>query len=94
MNTSQIVNTILDRTNSMTTDDLTQINAAIKERWNSLQYQTAKLFKVNDRVMFYSAKKQMHVRGTVQKINAKTVQVKAENGMNWKVAPSLLEAVK
>lgn len=67
-----------------------QINAAIKMRYSELQRHKAFSLGVGARVEF-SDKLGNKVTGVVQKINPKTVMVKADRTSTvWRVTPSLL----
>jgi len=53
------------------------------------QTETASKFKVGQHVMFY-AKKCGHVYGTITVINRVRIKVVTEEGMTWRVSPTLL----
>lgn len=90
INTRHIVGALLDMKNTFTSAELDQINNALKERYNSVAYHTARTFKIGDQVHF-STRAGLVVNGVIRKINAKTVQVySSTTNVNWKVSPGLL----
>lgn len=76
------------------TDDLQFLNGAIVDRMKALRSasytQHMAQFAVGDRVSF-SDNDGMPQAGTILKLNKKTVGLITDDGMNWKVAPQLLE---
>jgi len=88
MNTVQ---TAVNAINAMNSDELEQIVDAIKLRRNYLSRQTARALAVGDSVKF-DARGRV-VRGTVFKINPKTVIVMEQGYGKWKVPASMLTRV-
>lgn len=71
-----------------TADDIALLIAAIKNRQSLLQAREVYNFRIGDKVRFESRGGRL-IRGTVDKINHKTVGVSTSQG-GWRVAPSLL----
>lgn len=73
-------------------EDIRAVSAALKVRHRELQQRTAWSFGVGSKVQFQD-KMGRTIVGAVTKINAKTVQVRADdNFATWRVTPSLLRA--
>lgn len=70
-----------------TADDITLLVQAIKTRQSLLQAREVHKFSIGDKVMFVA--RGGTIRGTITKINQKTVRVATSQG-DWRVAPSLL----
>ena len=70
--------------------DLNRINALVKAKWTQMQAKAANQFYTGERVTFFSPKRG-NITGVVTKINVKTVKVRADGGVLWTVAPSLLK---
>lgn len=89
MKTQEIVSAIY---NVQTMDELRQVYDAFKTRSKELNTRLALVFREGEKVEF-KGRHQMTVRGVVTKVNAKSIAVKAETGVNWKVSPSLLKKI-
>jgi hypothetical protein len=72
------------------TSDLAIIGRILKARHNTVQCLAGMAFRKGQAVMFTS-KSGMVVRGTVAKINAKSIDVNSPLG-KWRVSPSMLKA--
>jgi len=70
-------------------DELRSISQATKAAYTMLQSREKFSFYVGQSVGF-TAKGEL-VKGKVTKINQKTINVRADNGREWKVSPSLLK---
>lgn len=72
----------------MTLAELNAVSGLIKDEWRRQQSTLAREFAYGDAVQFTDRRGNV-VRGTVEKINVKSVSVKA-GFTTWRVAPSLL----
>jgi hypothetical protein len=88
MNTVQ---TAVNAINAMNSDELEQIVDAIKLRRTYLSRHAARTLGVGDSVKFEARGRV--VRGTVFKVNPKTVIVKEQGYGKWKVPASMLTRV-
>ncbi len=66
--------------------------AELHEFKSILDRQLRVSFKVGDKVRFDAGYRGV-ITGRVTKVNQKTVSVKADTGMNWKVHPTFLSKV-
>jgi len=73
---------------SWTVEDLRRIANAINLKSRELQARAAHSFGRGDKVQFMS--KRGLIKGTVTRVNQKTVSVQAFDGVQWKVSGSLL----
>jgi hypothetical protein len=83
-----------DISNVSTLDELRVINAALSARWKQLQRVAVVQFRPGDRVQFLNRRNGETVTGFVVKINQKSVSMRADSGVNWKVAGCLLKPVE
>ena len=83
------VQTAVTAIRAMNNDEINQVVEAIKLQRTYLARQTAGALNVNDRVEFQG--RQGRVVGHVEKVNRKTVLVRALDGTRWKVTASLLQ---
>ena len=77
----------------MTHEQINEAWAILKQRFNNLTQAAAQSFMPGDKVEFDARGGRwggQTIKGVVSKINVKSVGVKAENGVNWKVSPALL----
>lgn len=65
----------------------------LKQRWDRLSQGEVLQFNPGDKVEFDSRRNGQKVTGVVNRINTKSVGVRATDGVNWKVSPSLLRKV-
>lgn len=86
MNVEQIVSAI----HSLSVDDLREVGEAVKLRREWLNRQRMRALVVGDRVRFDAGQRGI-VRGVLTKINRKTVGVRADSGVQWRVAVSFIE---
>jgi hypothetical protein len=70
-------------------DELKNIQSAISIRWSELTTKAARAFRPGDRVT-WQTKQGVPMSGRVTRINRKTIGIQADDGDNWRVAPSLL----
>ena len=70
--------------------ELKEAQAALTVRWRELERMTAVRFTPGDIVTF-NDKLGRPLRGSVVKVNTKTVKVLTMGGMKWSVSPSLLK---
>jgi len=79
----------------LTEDELVQLNRVIVARIRLMQQIKAHgqmmNFRLGQRVRFTTAAGQL-VRGTISRHNRKSVTVITEDGHQWRVSPSLLQA--
>ena len=77
-----------------TSSELTLIINLIKERQKSLEREKAVSFVIGEKVEF-DAGRRGYIKGSIMKINSKTIQVKQTDGLGvtWKVSPTLLKKV-
>ena len=71
--------------------ELREAQAALTVRWRELERRTATRFSPGDFVTF-ADKSGRPLRGSVVKVNTKTVKVVTMGGVKWNVSPSLLHA--
>ena len=71
--------------------ELREAQAALTTRWRELERRTAVRFSPGDFVTF-ADKSGRPLRGSVVKVNTKTVKVVTMGGVKWNVSPSLLHA--
>jgi hypothetical protein len=84
------VETAVDAIRNMTNEELNEIVSEIKLRRTRLARLNTQRLAVGDPVEFTA--RGLTVRGTVEKINRKTVIVKEQGYGRWRVAASLLSA--
>jgi ribosomal protein L35AE/L33A len=70
------------------TSQMNEIISLVRNAQTQAQAKAASSFNIGDAVMFKSKGGQV-VRGTIAKVNRKTIAVKSGQ-MNWRVSPSLL----
>ncbi len=70
-------------------DELRSISQATKAAYTMLQSRAKFAFYVGESVRFTTRSGEL-VTGKVTKINQKTINVRTNTGMEWKVSPSLL----
>lgn len=85
---SQIAQDILS--SNLSTDDLRVLNEAIKEAWDANARRAKFKFRVGDKVKWVGRAGAQ--TGVVTKIAIKNIQVKADNGVNWNVSATMLQA--
>jgi len=73
-------------------NDLEKLIKAVKEQQGYIASLEGSKFKSGDNVKWKS-RRGMYVNGTILRVNQKSVSVKAEDGVSWRVSPSLLEKV-
>ena len=71
------------------TDTLREVGNLVRRRWGDLQRRAVYTFRVGDRVE-WDSKYGRTDRGVVTKINQKTVSLRADSGVLWKVSANLL----
>jgi len=86
----QSLRTVLEKCDN---DDLTLVVNLLKARRDSIGRMNTATLRRGARVKF-TGRRGVVVTGTVEKVNRKTVTVRAEGGGLWRVAGSLLEAVQ
>ena len=74
---------------NLSADELRSINQALKAAYTMLQSRAKFSFYVGESVNFADRSGQL-ITGKVTKINQKTINVRTNTGMEWKVSPSLL----
>jgi tetrahydromethanopterin S-methyltransferase subunit F len=82
------VQTAITAIRNMNTDEIDQVVEAVKLQRTFLARSTARGLSVGDRVEFDG--RTGRVVGHVEKVNRKTVLVRALDGTRWKVTASLL----
>ena len=70
-------------------EDLKSISQATKAAYTMLQSRAKFAFYIGESVNFANRSGQL-ITGKVTKINQKTIIVRTNTGMEWKVSPSLL----
>jgi ribosomal protein L35AE/L33A len=70
-------------------DELRSISQATKAAYTMLQSRAKFAFYIGESVNFTNRLGQL-ITGKVTKINQKTINVRTNTGMEWKVSPSLL----
>ena len=88
---NQLVEIIIS--SEMDYDDLKMLSTAIKNKWSAMQCIQAVAFNHDDHVSFFDKKRSRTVFGKVAGINLKTITVKSDQNVIWKVSPSLLKKV-
>lgn len=74
---------------NLSADELHSVNQAVKAAYTMLQSRAKFSFYVGESVRFTTRSGEL-VTGKVVKINQKTITVRTDTGMQWKVSPSLL----
>ena len=91
--TQDEMNDIVDEIMQMDAGNIEQVINAVRGRREMLSIRAKAKFRVNDRVKFFSSKRQEEIVGTVYKINRKKIQVSV--GMTtWTVPPTMLEIIE
>lgn len=75
-----------------TRSELKQINSAVVATMRAGEAEVATQFRIGQRVKFIGRQSRT-VFGTVIKVNLKSVKVKADENVTWKVSPSLLTVI-
>ena len=85
---------LLDEVKEMSQDELTQLVHAIHDRKDYLNAKDLEGFRIGDKVSW--EKSHATYKGTVEKINLKTVGIKEKGRpwVHWRIAPSLLTKIK
>ena len=78
---------------SASLEDLSSLSELTKLRRSVLSLNVGYSFRPGDRVSF-DAKERGIIQGVFIKQNHKNAKVKADNGVEWQVAPLLLKAIK
>jgi hypothetical protein len=82
---------VLDR---LTEEELVQLNHVVIERLRLIQqirsHGQMMNFRLGQRVQFNNASGQM-IRGVITRYNRKSVTVIADDGIQWRIAPGLLQ---
>lgn len=85
---------IEDFIKSLGRDDLIYLNSLIIERLKLLSQMTSSeamsRFNLGERVKFTGNDGKI-LKGTIVRLNKKTVSIKTDNGHHWNVAPQLLK---
>ena len=84
------VESIVSAIHSLDATDLKTVTEAVKLRREWLNRQRMRALVVGDRVRFDAGKRGI-VRGVLTKVNRKTVGVRADSGMQWRVGVGLVE---
>ena len=84
-----MINTVMDQVGRMDSTELNRVVDAIKLRRTYLAKETARGLFIGDAVSF-KGKRGITVRGTVTKVNTKTVLVDSGRDGKWKVTASML----
>lgn len=74
---------------NLSAEELRSISQATKAAYTMLQSRARFSFYVGESVSF-TTRSGHPITGKVAKINQKTIQVRTDTGMEWKVSPSLL----
>ena len=70
-------------------EDLNLISKAVNQRMKQLTELETKSFNKRDRVFFdYQGET---IRGTVIRVNKKTITLRSDNDIEWRVSPKFLE---
>lgn len=100
MNASQIANALL--TSNLNRDDFAQIARAFKLAQNRMLSVAAVAFRKGDKVEFTNSRNGLTIRGSVVKVNAKTIDVLSDDRAktwnlpgkgDWRVGASALRKV-
>ena len=85
---------LLDEVKEMNQSELTQLVHAIHDRKDYLNAKDLEGFRIGDKVSW--EKSHAIYKGTVEKINLKTVGIKEKGRpwVHWRIAPSLLTKIK
>lgn len=77
------------------TDELRQIWDIVKVRFNELEKRQAMKFRRGENVEWDSHKRPgVVIKGVIVSVNDKTLTVKADDGMQWRVAPSFCRKIE
>lgn len=74
-------------------DDIRSIQQALKAAYSNMQTREKFSYRVGEEVTF-KARSGEYISGKITKINQKTINVRTNTGMEWKVSPSLLKKVR
>lgn len=74
---------------NLSAEDLRSVNQAVKAAYTMLQSRAKFAFYIGEPVSF-TTRSGHPITGKVVKINQKTINVRTNTGMEWKVSPSLL----
>lgn len=74
--------------------DIPLINTVIKRAYTNLQNRSRNVFRTGDLVEFTSRRTGAVIRGTITKINKKTITLRTATNQDWRVSPSMLRAVE
>lgn len=84
---------IIDAVGRMSIEDIQELDALLRARWNQLQAEAAARaaagFYVGCPIWFTDKRGHRH-DGVVQRINAKTLSIITTTGQRWRVAPQLV----
>jgi len=72
--------------------DRSRIIEALNRSRREAMAEAAGTWRIHQKVRFLNTKTGAVIEGRVTKVNRMTVHLKASNGMNWRVSPTLLEA--
>lgn len=89
--TAQIVQSIVSGDFSFT--ELTELQNAVQFARSRIRQKTKFSIKINDRVQFYSTKRNMKFTGTVKKVKTKYVEVATDQGPYYNVPAEMLELI-
>lgn len=88
------IDDVLKYLEQATKEDMNRIIRGINDRRAQLSQIEAMKFRKGDKVEFNSSKTGELVKGTILKINQKTISLLSDEGTNWRVSPGMLRAVK
>ncbi len=84
------ITTTVSAIHTMTSDQIDRVIEAVKLRRTALAKGAARSIRVGDRVSFTRQKTGSTLRGTVSKVNPKTVIVDTTTSGRWRVTASML----
>jgi len=86
---------VLGRIDSMTEEDLDMVWDRFKARQREIVREAGKGFHVGQRVTWISRKRgNQKIVGTIERVNDQTMVVLADDGIHWKVGPTVVKAAK
>lgn len=74
-------------------EELHDAGGILREAWQNLESKAKYDFQAGDRVEF-RGRYGIMIKGIVTSLGKSRVKVKADNGMPWSVAPTLLKKIK
>lgn len=91
--TKKQLNSVLKNIQQASTKELNEISLAIRMVRETENIQKRNLFKIGDKVKFYSKRRGENIVGVVLKKNRKTIDIKSKEMGRWRVPATILNVV-